>query len=258
LPDELLNVTVYWGRSNAVASDANINQNVTTGSYNLNQSSGSKSSASINGDIYFKIKQGFKGSLPGYQHIFFIKIDPAGRVEQKAILDVLNNFEQFGQQTIPPRSGGEGVVSIVKKYKPWPYIQAITENLVLISGGKSKTKNVSRSQSVSINGFASGQGAGDSFDVDVSARSVNIPQTLHGPITITESYIGNSFPSDLTPTSGVRPQKLEVTKAVVNGVLQNAPKFPTGNYLYSTNVELYKWGFVKVTAITVEITNSYV
>jgi hypothetical protein len=256
LPDKLLEVTVYWGRSYGTSNQPTIDYSASTGSYSLSQSSSSKSSSSINGDIYFNIQQGFQGALPGFQHIFFMEIDANGRVESDDILNVLNNFEQFGQQRATPAPGG--IIEIQKKYQRWPYIQARTENLVVISGGKSQSFNTSKSESVSINGFGSGEGYGESFDVDVNARSVNIPQTLHGPITIKQETFGSSIPPNLDPTYGVRPETIKTTKAVVNGTLQDASAFPTGNYLYSSNIELYKWGFVKVTAVTVEITGGYV
>jgi len=259
LPDRLLDVTVYWGSSYGAGQQASFDTGASTGSYSLSQSGSSKWSASINGDIYFNVQQGFQGALPGYQHIFFMKIGADGRVEQDEVLNILNNFENFGQQTIPPNppSGPDSITKIQKTYQRWPYIQARTENLVVISGGKSETTNASLSESVSINGFGSGSGSGTSFDVDVNARSVNIPQTLHGPITISEEIFGTIAPQNLGPTYGVRPETLETTQAVVNGSLQNAERFPSGNYLYSSNVELYKWGFVKVTAITVEVPFNY-
>jgi hypothetical protein len=256
LPDKLLGVTVYWGSSYGEGQSSSFETGASTGSYSLSQSGSSKNSASINGDIYFNIQQGFNGALSGYQHIFFMKINPNGRVEQSDILDTLNNFEQFGQQTIPRPPEGT-LISLNLKYKRWPYIQARSENLVVISGGKSETQNNSESKSVSINGFGQGFGTGSSFDVDVNAKSVNVPQTLHGPITIQEQVFGSVAPSNLGPTYGVRPQTLSATEAVVNGALQTAERFPSGNYLYSSNVELYKWGFVKVTAITVEIPFNY-
>jgi hypothetical protein len=260
LPDKLLGVTVYWGSSYGAGQQASVDFGSSTGSYSSSQSSSSKKSASINGDIYFNVQQGFQGSLPGYQHIFFMKIGANGRVDQNDILQVLNNFEQFNQQTPIVNQNtlpGGGSILLTPTYKRWPYIQARSENLVVISGGKSETSNTSASESVSINGFGRGDGFGSSFDVDVNARSVNIPQTLHGPITIQQQIIGTVAPQNLGPTYGVRPETLATTQAVVNGALQNADRFPSGNYLYSSNVELYKWGFVKVTAITVEVPFNY-
>ena len=147
---------------------------------------------------------------------------------------------------------------MVQTYKRWPYIQSRTENLVLIAGGKSETKNKAKSESVTINGFGGGTGTGSSFDVDVSARSINIPSTLHGSITIKNEFFGDSSFGNIAPVYGVRPEILEATKVKINGAEQIAEKFPIGKYLYSANVELYKWGFVKVTAITAEIRVDYV
>ena len=62
----------------------------------------------------------------------------------------------------------------------------------------------------------------------------------------------------MEPTYGVRPMTLETTKVMLNGKLSAAPEFPVGNYLFSSNFELYKWGFVKVEAITVEISKYFV
>lgn len=257
LPDKLLGVTVYWGRSFGAGQSSDIDFGASTGSYNQSLSSSSKSSSSINGDIYFNVEQGYRGAVSGYQHVFFIEIGKDGRIEAAEILDVLNNFEQFGERDTPPPSGGEGVVKLSKTYVRWPYIQTRTENLVVISGGKSNTKNESKSQSVTINGFGAGSGSGESIDVDVNARSINIPNTLHGTINIAQEFIGGQFEGGLDPTYGVRPMTLEPTKIKINGKNEIAATFPTGNYLYSANVELYKWGFVKVTAITVQITGDY-
>jgi len=160
----------------------------------------------------------------------------------------------FPSSTIPI-SGGGGPA-----YSPWPYLRLKTENLVVVTGGRSKSESSSTSSTIGINGTASSFGTSSAFDVNVSANSVNVPETLHGPINIVPQFIG-SIPSDTKgvgqPTYGVRPETLPTTKANINGVEVDAPKFPNGNYLVDSNVELYKWGFVKVTATTVTIDNRY-
>jgi hypothetical protein len=171
---------------------------------------------------------GFAGSLPTTQATGTVKL-----------------YIRYG---LPPYMQPAGI------YKNWPYIQSRTENLVVITGGKSETVNNSNSAYASINGFGSGSGQGSSIDVDVNARSINIPETLHGQITIEEKSFGTTGPSTLEPTYGIRPAILETTKAVINGDLSAAATFPVGKYLFSSNIELYKWGFVKVEAITVDIT----
>lgn len=242
LPDKLLDVTVYWGQSWAKGNDYDFGNGVFTGSYNRNQSGSSKTSFSINGDIYFNIQKGFSGTIPGYEHIFFIEIGSDGEVSQGDVLTRLNFLES---------NKASGIV-----YKNWPYLQLRSENIVIISGGKSLSLSKSLSESVSINGFAQSTGTGESFDVNVNANSVNVPECLHGEIRIKNEYIGTS--GEFGATAAVRPEKLLPTKAKIGGSLVEVPQFPVGDYLLNSNIELYKWGFVKVTARTISITNDYV
>ncbi len=338
LPDKLLGVTVYWGKSYGAGGSFSNDFDTSTGSFSLSASGSSKNSYGINGDIYFNIQKGFSGALKAYKHIFFMEtLD--GRAKEESILDVINNFESYGERATPytkniqsvsadgvyiyvttssphnisnivnycagtatgdqggnfsysfsgqpiavdsntfkvsgfagsfPSTPATGAVELYIRYglppymqpsgiyQNWPYIQSRTENLVVITGGKSETFNSSKSAYASINGFGSGSGQGSSIDVDVNARSINIPETLHGKITIEEKSFGTTGPSTLEPTYGIRPTILETTKAVINGNLSAAATFPVGKYLFSSNIELYKWGFVKVEAITVEITQDLV
>ncbi len=245
LPDKLLDIIVYWGRSYANGGDYDFGAGVFTGSYNRNQSGSSKSSYSMNGDVYFNIQKGFNGTIPGYEHIFFIEIGKDGLVSQGDVIARLNFLES---------SKGSNIV-----YKNWPYLQLRSENLVLISGGISLTRSRSLSESASINGFSQSTGKGQSFDVNVNANSVNIPESLHGRVTIKNEFIGSEPPGGtLDVTYGVNPSQLSPTEAKLGGVLIEVAQFPTGNYLLNSNIELYKWGFVKVTAKTVTISSDYI
>jgi hypothetical protein len=245
LPDKLLDIIVYWGRSYGNGGDYDFGAGAFTGSYNRNQSGSSKSSYSMNGDVYFNIQKGFNGTIPGYEHIFFIEIGKDGLVSQGDVIARLNFLES---------SKGSNIV-----YKNWPYLQLRSENLVLISGGISLTRSESLSESVSINGFSSSTGSGKSFDVNVNANSVNIPESLHGRVTIKNEFIGSVPPGGmLDVTYGVNPSQLSATEAKLGGVLTEVAQFPTGNYLLSSSIELYKWGFVKVTAKTVTISSDYI
>ena len=265
LPDKLLGVKVYWGHSYGAGKSFNSDFSVSASNYNLSSSGGSKNSYGVNGDIYFNIQQGYSGPLKGEKHIFFLQIGKDNRVEETEIIQTLNNFHAYGKRTAPPKPPPiPGVPPVdysttpANYYKPWPYIQTRTENLVIITGGKSETSNISQSRANSINGFSSGNGRGSSIDVDVNARSVNIPSTLHGQITIEQETFGTTGGQDLLPTYGVRPSVLATTKAVIDGREVSMPQFPTGNFLYQADVELYKYGFVKVTAITVTVDPEYV
>lgn len=270
LPDKLLGVKAYWGHSYGQGQSFSADLGVGTGNYSMSASGSSKSSYGINGDIYFNIQQGYSGPIKGEKHIFFLEIGKDDRIDQTEIVETLNNFHATGSPSKPPVTiGATGATGFVPPpeitqtspnnyYKPWPYIQTRTENLVIITGGKSETVNSSQSKYASINSAGGGSGRGTSIDVDVNARSVNIPSTLHGSITIEEEIFGTTGGQDLLPTYGVRPKTLSVTKAVVSAKEVDMPSFPTGNFLYQADVELYKYGFVKVTAITVSVTPEYV
>jgi hypothetical protein len=265
LPDKLLGVKVYWGHSYGAGKSFDHGFAVSSSNYNLSSSGSSKNSYGVNGDIYFNIQQGYSGPLNGEKHIFFIEIGKDNRVEDQEIVKTLNNFREHGSRTPPtrppPPPGNPFPIyatTPANYYKPWPYIQTRTENLVVITGGKSETMNSSQSLSASINGSSRSNGRGTSIDVDVNARSVNIPPTLHGKITIEEETFGTTGGQSLLPTYGVRPTTLDVTKAVLDGREVSMPQFPTGNFLYQADVELYKYGFVKVTAITVTVDPKYV
>lgn len=247
LPNKLKSVTCYLANSYGAGTDFNISQGANTGSYNMSNSGSSKSSWSIGGDIYFEIENGFDGDVAGFRHIFFVKIEN-GTVSSDSIIDILNNFAQFGSRTLPEIPPG-AAITLSKTYQKWPYIRTKTENIVLITGGRSLSDSKSLSQSVGINGFASSTGAGKSFDVNVSANSILVPQTIHPAIGINIVEINNVVDTKgiTRPTTSVRPATLSPT---------NPSIFPTGQFLMSADVELYKWGFVKVTAITATITTS--
>ena len=224
LPDKLLGITVYWGKSYGEGASFDTSESVTSGSFSLSSSGSSKNSYGINGDIYFNIQKGFNGAIKAYKHIFFMKVFE-GRKTEENILDILNNFEANGQRSteysiaissvksdsgklyvttvsphevedkvnfcdgtatgtspsnyfsypfsgnpeavdsntfkVPtsigsfPETPASGTVKffirkayppLIGTYKPWPYMQERTENIVVISGGKSETFNASKSE----------------------------------------------------------------------------------------------------------------
>ena len=348
LPDKLLSIKTYYGQSYGAGQNADFGGSNSSGSVSLSNSASSKSSWSINGDIYFEIEKGFSGAAQGEKHIFFLPI-PNGGITSDDILRTLNSFNVYGNSTgigkqtswqstaitfvqvvngtlflfwnglVNGYNGGNikvhfnaGVISgnnltfngsqinfmgncvaiyntqfpniqktptigsasltipitrflneIVipeQKYKNWPYLKLKTENLIVVSGSRSLSQSTSRSQTVGINGQALNTGTGSSFDVNVNVNSINIPESLHGEIAIEEEFIG-SYPDDSVgvgrPTYGVRPATISATKVDINGTDEIVEKFPEGKYLLDTNIELYKWGFAKITATTVNITKDY-
>jgi hypothetical protein len=133
-------------------------------------------------------------------------------------------------------------------YKKWPYIKRITENIVIVSGSKSKTEAWTIGETVSINGFSSVNRKDDSFDIDRNANTITVPDTIHDIIPIGDVRIGDFDGIDFAPEFNIYPPALDSTSIT---------RFPAGKYLISANMELYKWGLVRVTAVTVDITEDY-
>jgi hypothetical protein len=246
LPDKLKSVTCYLANSYGAGTDFDISQSANTGSYNISNSGSSKSSWSIGGDIYFEIENGYDGYLEGFKHIFFIQMINGRIAESDSILNKLNNFAQFGS-TATPEIPPDVLIQFSETYKKWPYLKTKTENLVLITGGRSLSKSNSLSESVGINGFASSTGEGKSFDVNVSANSITVPQTLHPAITININEVNS-----VADTKGIQKPTISVNPSTLPPT--DPPQFVPGQYLIDSEIELYKWGFVKVTAITATVT----
>jgi hypothetical protein len=253
LPDKLKSVVCYLANSYGEGTDFDIAQGVNTGSYNMSNSGSSKSSWSIGGDIYFEIENGFDGDVEGYKHVFFMQMQNGRIASSDSIISILNNFAQFGNRNSSGSSGSAGsgsgsvVTNLQATYRKWPYIKTKTENIVLITGGKSLSNSKSQSQTAGINGSASSIGEGKSYDVNVNASSILVPQTIHPaiPISVIEVNSATDSKGIGKPTVSVSPDNLVAT---------DPANFPIGEFLMSADIELYKWGFVKVTAITAKIT----
>ena len=231
LPNKLLEVKAYLSRDYGEGKNITLQENAGGDAYGSSTSGGFKSSGSISADVYFKLENGFNGYIDGQEHTFFMDIDDNGRVN-KSIIAELND-----------RNNG------YKTYLAWPNIKRVTENILLFTGGKSKTESESKSEDVSINGFAETTRKDLSYDIDTNVNTITLPDALHGPLTVNEVYSGPVIPSDLQITGGVKPNVLAAT---------NPPSFPVGSYLISSSMDLFKYGLVKVKAVTVDITAAYV
>lgn len=243
LPDTLLAVTAYFGLSGGSGIDSSSAAGAGI-SYNYSVSGSSKSSSSARGDIYFKIKKGFSGSIASKEHNFFLKtinlssgFAGATTTTQESILNKIN------------KNSNSAVGSSTSiKYTTWPVIRTVTENIIVIGGSKSKSKGTGSSASMSLNGSSTATNDTTSFDVDVAVNSITLPEALHDQITIGKIPIGSMEPSTLV-TYDVQPSTIDAT---------SFKEFPIGNYLISSSVELYKFGYSRVKAITVEITKDYI
>jgi len=230
LPNKLLEVTAYLSRDFSKGENKSLQENAGGDAYGYTIGGGFKSSGSISADVYFKLENGFNGYIDGEEHTFFMEISANGRVN-KSIIQELND-----------KNNG-------KTYLRWPNLKRITENVLLFTGGKSKTESESKSEDVSINGFAEAKRKDWSYDIDTNVNTVTLPDALHGVLTVNEVYNGPQIPGDLQITGGVKPNVLPAT---------NPAKFPIGNYLVSSSMDLFKYGLVKVKAVTVTVTADYV
>jgi hypothetical protein len=247
LPDRLISATIYWSLDNGEGKSEGGNPEAGGDSFSYTESYEERSTGNATGDIYFKIEKGFSGPLPATEHIFFMPISNDGTVVG-SVLEALNSKSGNAPETrYDWQSGTYETITNPNAYQKWPFIKRVTENIVIVGGSKSKTVSYTKGETVSINGFSSVDRSSDSFDINRSANSVTVPDTIHGLITIQEVEVGEL--GEVQPNYGIFPTQLEPTQVET---------FPVGRYLISANMELYKWGLVKVTAVTVDITEDYV
>jgi hypothetical protein len=236
LPDKLIDVTAYIARDYSEGKNVSDSNNVGGDSYGYTSGGGYKSSGAISADIYFKIEKGFDGYIDGLEVTFFdlpYKLDPFNTILSRNV-NVLNAL----REKLPNLD-----------IELWPTLKKVTQNILVFTGGKSKTTSFSNSEDVSINGFANSQRQDDSYDIDTNVNTVNVPDALYDSITIKEEKFGPSIPSDLEITGGVYPKTLPAT---------NPAKFPVGNYLIRSDASIYRFGLVKITAAIAKITEDYV
>jgi len=234
LPDKLIDVTAYIARDYSEGKNVSDSNNVGGDSYGYTSGGGFRSAGSISSDIYFKIEKGFDGYIDGIEVTLFVKskkIISDGRSVNANVLAELQN-----------RLPNENI-------KLWPTLKKISQNILVFTGGKSKTTSSSNSEDVSINGFANSTRQDDSYDIDTNVNSVLVPDTLYDTITIKEEKFGPSIPADLQITGGVYPKILPAT---------NPPKFPAGNYLIRSEASIYRFGLVKITAVIARVTEDFV
>jgi hypothetical protein len=256
LPNKLLGVTAYISRDLGEGKNETNSNNVGGDSYGYTSGGGFRSSGNISAELYFKVENGFDGYVPGKEVVFFMKQDdlqPGYTLEPTGWCQVLPNGGSSCVYGEPKKILNGTILSELNNrmedVKAWPIIKRITENVIVFTGGKTKTTSTTKSEDVSINGFANSNRVDISYDIDTNANSITLPDALHESIAIEEIKFGPELPNDLQITAGVYPKILTAT---------NPPKFPTGSFLMASSVEIFKWGLVKITAIIADITDEFV
>jgi hypothetical protein len=254
LPDKLLDVIAYTARDYSEGKNVSDSNSVGGDSYGYTSGGGFRSAGSISSDIYFKIEKGFDGYIDGMEVTLFVESSKIVSVAGNQVINT-GTGEIFGDIPTTTKSVNANVLAELQKRLPnediklWPTLKKISQNILVFTGGKSRTESSSTSEDVSINGFANSQRDDKSYDIDTNVNSVLVPDALYDTITIKEEIFGPIIPSDLQITGGVYPKTLPAT---------NPPKFPVGNYLIRSDASIYRFGLVKITAVIARVTEDFV
>jgi hypothetical protein len=255
LPDKLLDVIAYTARDYSEGKNASDSNNVGGDSYGYTSGGGFRSAGSISSDIYFKIEKGFDGYIDGMEVTLFVESSKIVSVAGNQAINPVTGQVISGSIPDTTKSVNANVLAELQKRLPneniklWPTLKKISQNILVFTGGKSRTESSTTSEDVSINGFANSQRDDKSYDIDTNVNSVIVPDALYDTITIKEEKFGPLIPEDLQITGGVYPKTLPAT---------NPPKFPVGNYLIRSDASIYRFGLVKITAVIARVKEDFV
>ena len=255
LPDKLLDVIAYTARDYSEGKNASDSNNVGGDSYGYTSGGGFRSAGSISSDIYFKIEKGFDGYIDGMEVTLFVESSKIVSVAGNQAINPVTGQVISGSIPDTTKSVNANVLAELQKRLPneniklWPTLKKISQNILVFTGGKSRTESSTTSEDVSIYGFANSQRDDKSYDIDTNVNSVIVPDALYDTITIKEEKFGPLIPEDLQITGGVYPKTLPAT---------NPPKFPVGNYLIRSDASIYRFGLVKITAVIARVKEDFV
>ena len=204
-------------------------------------------SASVTGGFNRRIRRGFAGSVPADIHTFFLPFTSGG-LTSTAIVDKI-------EAKLTALAGSPVAVS------EWPVIRPTSHNIVLT--GQTKRLNVG-TKIVAVTPPGIGYGTGlvylntKSESGSASIVDLEIPPTIHGEITISETGTSSATGS-VTDLSGV------VASVTANGTLSETTiaattpsAFTPGKYILTSDVQLYKYGYARVTAVVVDVTSGMI
>lgn len=208
--------------------------NEESGSNDIAEGSGNSASASASigidcsSVIDTNIRNGYSGPAKSVRHIFFLPEDDSG---YDAIL------AKTGALT-------------------WPVMRPKQEKIEVTTVSEQRSARVALSLP---NNVSRSKGGGKR----TSRSVVNIPPTLHEQITVNSSDPQGS-PTASTSVSVSGPSGASASEnLIVNSSFKIIPpslaatdpsSFPSGLYLYSVNASPYRYGFLRVEAIVVEVT----
>jgi hypothetical protein len=262
LPDKLISVSCPAESSGGNGSGEGIGD---TFFYNYSSSSTQR------GKIVYDIEEGFRGNIPALRAVFFL---PKENCSPQRVLEVVKERSQplppptpiIGDEiidpnapTLPPATPPPHENDI----RFYPNARPQAHELVVL--GTSASAEVSRSVSFDSASNSESKSGGVSID------TTTIPPTIHNQLTITtaipSSATGSSTsePTTVIGSDGVTRQIIETTSKASSYVFPNVlaatqpySQFPTGKFIYQINSTPYRFGYVRVEAVIVEITSEYV
>jgi hypothetical protein len=249
LPDKLISISCPTERSGGSG-----NGNGGGDTWFVNYSS----NVTLRGKIIYDIEEGFRGNIPALRAIFFL---PKNDCSPQRVLQVVREKSAPPPITppIPP-----SLVPNPQQIEFYPNVRPQAHELVVF--GESSSQETS--QSVSFDSASNSNSQSGSFTIDTTI----IPPTIHGALIIRDDVSAteeNQIGSALTPeflsgggsgsttttssigaSAYVRPNSLPATTPY--------PVFPTGKFIYQINSAPYRFSYVRVEAVILEITPEYV
>jgi hypothetical protein len=181
--------------------------------------------------LNYKISAGYNGPAEAVRHIFFLP------------------EEDCGYEKILGKTGAE----------KWPIIRPREERVEVTTVSERKSLTIQKS-------LPNNTGRSGSASKTSSTSSVSIPPTLHASIPINTSDV--SGPTSSTITISVTAPSGTVTNTLTaiattqefqGSVPATTPEsFPAGDFLYNVSISPYRYGYVRVDAIVVKVTEDMV
>jgi len=249
-PDVLSSITTTYNTSGGDGMHTNTGHGVAAGSnpsLSLSADTRSQATTSVMPDVIINITQKWAQNVPAIVYLFYIN-------SSATMSSILTRLTSLAGSTV----------------SAWPKFNPVAHTLTL--KGQQMTVSVEGNvqQHIAVQGsdvtYTDGTGSGRSTDAGVTIRSVRIPPTIHGAITISSASSGtvtNEASAEADRSSGtgwpaMTTGTLTATTSVVGSVSPSSlsattpASIPTtGLYLQDVIAEPYKWGRARVRATVV-------
>lgn len=241
LPDVLVSIDTTWESSQTTSTYAESGSGIAIGkavSMSLSPNGSAESSASLIPDLAPLIQSLFVKSKPVIDYFLFLPT-PVTLTQVKSALS-----SRYG-------------ISV----NDWPTFRPVAHNITLIGHKISLSARVSVQQGVSLSNtdinFVNSSGVGHSGDVGTVVKTVSIPPTIHGDITIANSppsvaassraqigwTAGTNWPSATADTGTITASPTATISPVFLPATSPSAIPVTGLYIQEINGTNYKYGY---------------